>query len=338
MVKELVENALDAGARRIDIELQEGGIRLIRIRDDGAGMAPATLPWPCRATRPARSPSLDDLEQVATLGFRGEALPSIASVSRFSISSQTPDAGHGAAPRNRGWKAGSVPAARASDRDHHRSPRPVLQRARAAEIPARRAHRTGPCRGMVALAGLGAAHVELRISPQRQAGQALPSGRRRIRTIEAGRRGARRGFRRPIACASTTPPPASACMAGSGCRPRRDRAPTSSISTSTAARSGIGWSRTRCARPMRRAVPWPASRVRAVPGTRFAPRRRQRASGQARSALPRRPAGSRIRIPDASRIAVLDARRRRGRHCRTCAAAGGRDAPAAAGRRARSPR
>jgi len=108
VVKELVENALDAGARRIDIELQEGGIRLIRIRDDGAGLAADDIALAVSRHATSKIASLDDLEQVSTLGFRGEALPSIASVSRFSITSKLPDASHGARLEIEGGKLGAV--------------------------------------------------------------------------------------------------------------------------------------------------------------------------------------------------------------------------------------
>ena len=84
-VKELVENALDAGARRILVELDEGGKYLIRVTDDGSGMSreDAVLSLQRHATSKIRS--ADDLFQITTMGFRGEALPSIASVSQMSV-------------------------------------------------------------------------------------------------------------------------------------------------------------------------------------------------------------------------------------------------------------
>ena len=94
-VKELMENAIDAGARRIDVEMQAGGKSLVRVRDDGEGMDrdDALLAFEHHATSKLRT--ADDLETVQTLGFRGEALPSIASVSRLSLKTAPRDAGGG---------------------------------------------------------------------------------------------------------------------------------------------------------------------------------------------------------------------------------------------------
>lgn len=85
VVKELIENAIDAGATAIDVVLEQGGRKLIEIRDNGCGMAPADARLALERHATSKIGNFDDLTRVRTLGFRGEALPSIASVSRFTL-------------------------------------------------------------------------------------------------------------------------------------------------------------------------------------------------------------------------------------------------------------
>src|SRR5262249_10547681 len=87
VVKELVENALDAGALRIEVALAAGGRRLIRVIDDGSGMSPDDLSLAVERHATSKLPD-DDLHAISTLGFRGEALPSIGAVARLSITTR----------------------------------------------------------------------------------------------------------------------------------------------------------------------------------------------------------------------------------------------------------
>src|ERR1700689_1280656 len=93
VVKELVENALDAGAGRIDGEMEAGGRRLVRVVDDGGGMPPDEARLALRRHATSKISAAEDLWGLTTFGFRGEALPSIAAVSRLTLTTRPPEAG-----------------------------------------------------------------------------------------------------------------------------------------------------------------------------------------------------------------------------------------------------
>ena len=110
-VKELVENALDAGARRIEAAIQGGGRDLIRVSDDGCGMNPADLELSVERHATSKIPD-GDLTHIATLGFRGEALPSIAAVSRLEIRARARGAAEAFALKVEDGVRGGLPLAR----------------------------------------------------------------------------------------------------------------------------------------------------------------------------------------------------------------------------------
>jgi DNA mismatch repair protein MutL len=111
VVKELLENSLDAAARHIELEVEQGGAKLIRVVDDGGGIHPDDMPLAIAPHATSKVYSQQELQQVLSLGFRGEALASIASVSRFSIASRQSQMEQGLRLENGAKSAGVTPCA-----------------------------------------------------------------------------------------------------------------------------------------------------------------------------------------------------------------------------------
>ncbi len=163
VVKELVENAIDAGARRIVVEVEGGGVELVRVSDDGSGIPADELPLAVAAHATSKVASSEDLAAISTFGFRGEALASIASVSRFRIASCPHGADAGAALEVDGGAIGPVRPAPAR-------PGTVVEvRTLFANVPARRkflksdATETGRVSDTVESLALAHPHVALEL-------------------------------------------------------------------------------------------------------------------------------------------------------------------------------
>src|SRR5512143_3776138 len=140
VVKELVENALDAGARSVHVEIDDGGLTLVRVRDDGCGMSRADAGMALERHATSKLRELSDLQSIATHGFRGEALPSIAAVSELVLRTRAEgDAG--------GTEGAVAHGHRQHVGDDGRGPRLVRSGARAAEVPARGLDGGGSRRG-----------------------------------------------------------------------------------------------------------------------------------------------------------------------------------------------
>lgn len=249
------------GALEIDIE--EGGARLIRVRDDGVGIDVEDLPLAISAHATSKIASFEDLERVGTLGFRGEALPSIASVSRFALTSRTADAESATRIEVDGGKPHTQRPAQ------HAPGTSVEIRDLFYNLPARRkfmrAERTefNHIDDLVKSIALARDSVEIRLGnngkivrlykPTRGAEDAS----RRVAGCWATRSSA-------TVCASTIARQECDCLVGWDCRRRRARRRISSIFMSMDASCEIGSLRTPCAGLCRRAFSRASSRVCAV--------------------------------------------------------------------------
>jgi DNA mismatch repair protein MutL len=182
-VKELVENALDAGARQVSVSLTEGGLDGVEVADDGCGMAPGDMRLALERHATSKMPD-ERIEAVTTMGFRGEALPSIASVSRLTLRSRIAGADGWALHVDNGV-ADAGPAGGAGARhDRHRR-RPVRARAGAAQVHAVGAGGICGVPGRRAPAGAGAPDVAFRLEHDGRVRLSVPAGQSRAERVAA---------------------------------------------------------------------------------------------------------------------------------------------------------
>ncbi|HFC0632840.1 TPA: DNA mismatch repair endonuclease MutL [Neisseria gonorrhoeae] len=140
-LKEIVENSIDAGATAVDVELEGGGIRLIRVGDNGGGIHPDDIELALHRHATSKIKTLNDLEHVASMGFRGEGLASIASVSRLTLTSRQEDSSHATQVKAEDGKLSSPTAAAHPVGTTIEAAELFFNTPRAAQVPQIRKHR-----------------------------------------------------------------------------------------------------------------------------------------------------------------------------------------------------